>query len=156
MTQKLIFKIEKNHCGSHHGSVEMNSTSIHKDKGSIPGLDQCCLIAESCGVGRRHGSDPVLVWLWYGQAAVAPIWPLSWELPHAKGSALKKTKGKKRKKIRSPISWIKCYTHFLKKKKKHLIYILNRFLIYMLLIRITWIWVAIDVFPMAESPMENL
>ena len=25
---------------SHHGSAEMNLTSIHEDKGSIPGLSQ--------------------------------------------------------------------------------------------------------------------
>ena len=27
----------------------------------------------SCGVGRRHGSDPTLLWLWHRPAAVALI-----------------------------------------------------------------------------------
>ena len=49
----------------------------------------------SCGVGRRLSSDMVLLWLWYGPAAVAPIGPLAWELPCAAGAALKNTKKKK-------------------------------------------------------------
>ena len=48
----------------------------------------------SCGVGHRHGSDPM--WLWHRPAAAAPIQPLAWELLYAAGVALKKTK-KKRK-----------------------------------------------------------
>ena len=51
----------------------------------------------SCGVGRRRGSDPVLLWLWCRLAAVAPTGPLAWELPHAAGVALKRQKKKKRK-----------------------------------------------------------
>ena len=48
-------------------------------------------IAMSCG--RRCGSDPVLLWLWRGLAAVAPIGPLAWKFPSAAGTALKsKTK----------------------------------------------------------------
>ena len=39
----------------------------------------------SCGVGRRHGSDTTLLWLWYRLASVAPIRPLAWELPYAEG-----------------------------------------------------------------------
>ena len=35
----------------------------------------------SYGVGRRRGSDPVLLWLWCRPAAVAPIRPLAWEPP---------------------------------------------------------------------------
>ena len=31
----------------------------------------------SCGVGRRCGSDPSLLWLWHSPAAVAPIQPPS-------------------------------------------------------------------------------
>ena len=34
-------------------------------------------IAVSCGVGRRHGSDLVLLWLWHRPAATAPIGPLA-------------------------------------------------------------------------------
>jgi len=44
----------------------------------------------SCGVGRRHGSDLVLLWLWHRPAAVVPIRPLAWEPPYAAGAALKK------------------------------------------------------------------
>ena len=40
-------------------------------------------IAVSCGVGRRRGSDPVLLWLWCRPAAVAPTGPLAWEPPYA-------------------------------------------------------------------------
>ena len=42
----------------------------------------------SCGVGRRRGSDLVLMWMW--PAAVDLIRPLAWELPYAAGAALKK------------------------------------------------------------------
>ena len=42
----------------------------------------------SCGVGRRHGSDPM--YLWCAPAATALIWPLAWELPYAVGVALKR------------------------------------------------------------------
>ena len=48
----------------------------------------------SCGVGRRCGSDPVLLWLWCRlAAAVAPIRPLAWD-PYAMGAAIKKKKKK--------------------------------------------------------------
>ena len=43
----------------------------------------------SCGVGRRCGLDPELLWLWWRLAATAPIQPLAWELPYAAGAALK-------------------------------------------------------------------
>ena len=51
-------------------------------------------MAVSCGVGSRHGSDPVLLWLWHRPAAVALIGPLTWEFPHAKSGS-----GKRKKKI---------------------------------------------------------
>ena len=53
--------------------------------------------AVSCGVGHRHGSDPVLLWLWYRLAATALIGPLAWEPPYATGvaAALKREKDNK-------------------------------------------------------------
>ena len=49
----------------------------------------------SCGVGHRHGSNPVLLWLWHRPAAKALIRPLTWEPPCATGAALKRKKKKK-------------------------------------------------------------
>ena len=43
----------------------------------------------SCGVDHRHKWDLALLWLWGRPAAIAPIPPLAWELPHATGRALK-------------------------------------------------------------------
>ena len=48
----------------------------------------------SCGVGHRHGSDPVLLWLWCRLVAVALVHPLAWESPYAVGVALKRQKNK--------------------------------------------------------------
>ena len=48
----------------------------------------------SCGVGRRHGSDPVLLWLWLWLAATSLIRPLAWEPPYAMGVTLKRQKKK--------------------------------------------------------------
>ena len=50
----------------------------------------------SCGVGHRCGLDLVLLWLWCGLAAVAPIRLLAWELPYSAGVALKSQKKKKK------------------------------------------------------------
>ena len=44
----------------------------------------------SCGVGRRHGSDSELLWLWCRPVATAQIRPLAWEPPYAPGAALEK------------------------------------------------------------------
>ena len=52
----------------------------------------------SYGVGRRHGSDPTLPWLWCRLAATAPIGPLAWKLPYASDAALKRQKYQKKKK----------------------------------------------------------
>ena len=49
----------------------------------------------SCAVGRRHGSDPVLPWLWCRLSATVPIGPLAWEPPYALGAALKIQQDKK-------------------------------------------------------------
>ena len=48
------------------------------------------------GVGRRRGSDPVLLWLWCRSTAAAPIRPLAWEPPYAEGAALKSKKQKQK------------------------------------------------------------
>ena len=53
----------------------------------------------SCGVGRRCGLDPILLWLWFGPVSTAPIQPPAWEPQYAAGAVLKKQTGKKKKKI---------------------------------------------------------
>ena len=56
----------------------MNPTRNHEVVGSVPGLFQWGKDpAVSCGVGRRCGSDLVLLWLWCRLAAVAPIGSLA-------------------------------------------------------------------------------
>ena len=77
-----------------------NPTRNHEVVGSIRGLAQWVKgsgIAVSCGVGRRHGLDPMLLWLWHRPVAIALIRPLAWEPPYAVGSALKRQKINKKK-----------------------------------------------------------
>ena len=52
----------------------------------------------SCGVGRRRGSEPQLLWLRHRLAATALIRPLAWEPPHAVGVAQEIAKRQKKKK----------------------------------------------------------
>ena len=52
----------------------------------------------SCGVGRRCGLDPAVLWLWHRLEATAPTGTLAWEPPYATGAALEKAKKKKKKK----------------------------------------------------------
>ena len=62
----------------------------------------------SCGVGCRYSSDRVLLWLWRRPAAIAPIRPLAWEPPYAKGAAqevAKKQKNKKKKRKKETNIW---------------------------------------------------
>ena len=78
--------------------METNLTSKHEDTGLICGLTQWVKdhgIPMSCGVGRRHGLDLMLLWLWCRPEATAPIQPLAWEPPYATGAALKRQKTKK-------------------------------------------------------------
>ena len=60
----------------------------------------------SCGVGRRCGSDPTLLWLWHRPAATDLIRPLAWEPPYATNAALEKTKKKKKKKAEIRNIWV--------------------------------------------------
>jgi len=56
-------------------------------------------VAMSCGVGRRCGSDPVLLWLLHRLTATAPIRPLAWEPPYATEVAQEMGKRQKKKRI---------------------------------------------------------
>ena len=51
----------------------------------------------SCGVGRRCGLEPALLWLWRRPAATAQIQPLASEPPYPVGTALEKAKKQKLK-----------------------------------------------------------
>ena len=68
----------------------------------------------SCGVGRRCGSDPELLWLWRRPVATAPVWPLAWEPPHAEGVALKK------KRERSVVALFFFFSFFLGPQPQYL------------------------------------
>ena len=46
----------------------------------------------SFGVGHRHGSYLVLLWLWQRPVAAALIRPLDWKLPYTTGADLKRKK----------------------------------------------------------------
>ena len=71
----------------------MNLTSIHEDVGLTPcSVVPGSSITMSCGVGRRCGLGPALLWLWRWPEAVAPIRPPAWELPYAAPAALKTKK----------------------------------------------------------------
>ena len=74
----------------------------------------------SCGVSRRRGLDPALLWLCCRPAAGALIQPLAWEPPYAAGSALKRKENKqtnKQKKNQKTKNESKC-----KKSDKDLIF----------------------------------
>ena len=79
-----------------------NPTRNHEVSGLIPGLPQWVkdpAVAVSCGVGRRCGSDPALLWLWRRPVATAPIRPLAWEPPYAEGAAQEIAKKRQKKKL---------------------------------------------------------
>ena len=76
--------------GSRCVSVVTNSTSIHKDANSVPGLAQCVkdpLFCCELWCGLQTHCDLAL--LWRRPTAMALIQPLAWELPYASGVALK-------------------------------------------------------------------
>ena len=58
----------------------------------------------SCGVGCRHGSDHVLLWLWHRPAATTLFGPLAWEPPYVTDAALKKQTNKQKNKHFSKIT----------------------------------------------------
>ena len=43
-------------------------------------------------MGRRHGLDPALLWLWCRLVAAASIGPLAWEPPYVAGAAQENAK----------------------------------------------------------------
>ena len=47
------------------------------------------------GIGHRHSSNPLLLWLWRRLVATVLIEPLAWEPPFAAGAALKEKKSNK-------------------------------------------------------------
>ena len=59
----------------------------------------------SCGVGRRLGLDPALLWLWYRPAAVVPIRPLAWGPPYAVGTKKDQKKDANEIKIKTK-TWV--------------------------------------------------
>ena len=78
----------------------VNLTSILEKASLIPGLSQWVkdpALPVSCGVGRRRGSDPPLLWLWLWLVATVLIGPLAWEPPYASSVALKGPKKKKKR-----------------------------------------------------------
>ena len=80
-----------------------NPASIHGDVGLIPALlsGLRIIVAISCGLGCRIGSDLALLWLWHKPVATVPFGPLDWESPYATGADLKKRLKKKDFKIRT-------------------------------------------------------
>ena len=65
---------------------------------SLASVGEGSRITMSYGVGRRHSSDPALLWLWCRPAATALIRPLAWEPPYAVGAAQEIAKKKKERK----------------------------------------------------------
>ena len=77
-----------------------NPTRNHEVAGSIPGLSGLRIrrCRELWCRSQMRLLHLVLLWLWCRLAATAPIRPLAWEPPYAKGAALEKAKRPKKKK----------------------------------------------------------
>ena len=73
--------------------AQRKRTSIHEDVGLTPCLIQWVSLCR--GIDYRCSLDLALLWLWHRLAAAALILPLAWELPYAKGVALKRQKKKR-------------------------------------------------------------
>ena len=67
-----------------------NLTSIHEDRGSIPGLSELRLWALPRPVLQCADTAWILHCCGIGWQLWLPIRPLAWELPYAAGAALKK------------------------------------------------------------------
>ena len=80
----------------------------------------------NCGVGRRGGWDPDLLWLWCRLAAIALIRSLAWEPLYATGVAPEKGKKTKKKKR---ILTMKTYRKVYSEKKHSVKCTLNPFII---------------------------
>ena len=91
-------------------------------------FDPCpCPVGQgsSCGVGCRHSSNPVLLWLWCGLATAALIRPLIWDLPYAE--ALKSPLQKKRE-IFFLKGWILWYTNLSQESQFLFLYLFFPFI----------------------------
>ena len=64
-------------------------------------------------VGHRHGSNPMLQWLWCRLAATAPIRLLTWESPYAAGVALKYLKKRPIFSVSCTLCYFKVLFHVL-------------------------------------------
>ena len=64
----------------------------------------------SCVVASRHGSDPMLLWLW--RKLAAPIRPLTREFPYAAVVALKSKKEEERYKTKFKRLYVQNVTHW--------------------------------------------
>ena len=68
----------------------------------------------SCGVGHRCSSDLTLLWRWCRLVATAPIRPLAWEPPYARGTAQEMAKRPKKKKKKKELQYLKYKILFTK------------------------------------------
>ena len=70
----------------------------------------------SCGVSRRRGSDPVLLWLWRRPVTTAPIRPLALEPPYATELALEKAERQEKKMRKNTVDIFLNKSHSFREK----------------------------------------